>query len=71
MRSAVRRRRSSGSSSVIDVKNNSVLIPQEKNGLVQSLTPAISGTIIAKVAWIISFFAVTAAGTGPFGVDFP
>jgi ligand-binding SRPBCC domain-containing protein len=58
-------------SSAIDVENISVSTFPEKKTPVQNLTPIISVTIIARLAWIICFYAEIAAGTEQEEAVFP
>ena len=51
------------SSSAIDAENISVSISPGKKMPVQNPTPIILVIIIARIAWIICFFAEIAAGT--------
>lgn len=51
------------SSSAIDAENISVSISPGRKMPVQNPTPIILVTIIARIAWIICFFAEIAAGT--------
>jgi hypothetical protein len=63
VRSAARFWTNTPLSSAIDAENISVSILAGKKMPVQNLTPIISVTIIAWLAWIICFFAEIAAGT--------
>jgi len=59
------------SSSAIDAENISVSISPEKKMLVQNPILIILVTIIARLAWIICFFAEIAAGTEQEEAAFP
>ncbi len=71
MRSAARFWINPPLSSAIDAENISVSILAGKKMPVQNLTPIISVTIIAWLAWITCFFAEIAAGTEREEAVFP
>ncbi len=58
-------------SSAIDVENISVSNPLEENRPARNPILIISVTIIAKLAWIICFFAEIAAATKQEEAAFP
>jgi hypothetical protein len=57
--------------SVNNVENLSVSIRPEKKMLVQNLIPVIRGIIIARLAWMICFFAWVVANIKQEGAAFP
>jgi hypothetical protein len=71
VRSAARFWANTPMSSAIDAENISVSTFPGKKMPVQNLTPIISVTIIAWLAWIICFIAEIAAGTEREEVVFP
>lgn len=71
MRSVTRFWTNTPLSSAIDAESISVSILLGKNRLVQNPIPIMWVIIIARLAWIICFFAEIVAVTGQEGVAFP